>query len=568
MRLVSFSVSNYRSILQANKLHIDSFTSLVGPNNEGKSNILRALVLSLELLESVQESRVYRAGRVRYGGGTVERYDWDLDYPQSRQEKHPEGKSRLDLEFELSDQEIAAFRREIGSALNGTLPIRIELGPKSASFSITKPGRGKAKLMAKRDSIIRFLSSRIGLAYIPAVRTAAQAEEIIERLVSRALVRAEKDPEYQNALAVIARMQKPVLDALGNELSKTLQMFLPSVKRVYLEVSERAQSYALRRSSTVEVDDGTPTALSRKGDGVQSLAALAMMRYFTQSGISDRQIILAIEEPESHLHPGAIHELRLVLKQISESNQVILTTHNPLFVNRDRIGSNVLVRSSRAAAATNVAEIREMLGVKASDNLRHASLVLIVEGEEDREAIACLLTTKFPVLGQAISDGTLALDSMGGGSNLTYKLSEARIALCAAHCFLDNDRCGSEAFEKAKTLGLISDGDVTFTVCAGRDESELEDLYAVDLYENFILTKYRVALSHSAFKGRKKWSDRAGAAFAAQGKRWTDKLKSEVKRDLAELAKADPVHAIEPARYPIIEALAASLTARLQAGNS
>ena len=117
--------------------------------------------------------------------------------------------------------------------------------------------------MAKRDSIIRFLSSRIGLAYIPAVRTAAQAEEIIERLVSRALVRAEKDPEYQNALAVIARMQKPVLNALGDELSKTLQMFLPSVKRVYLEY-RKAQSYALRRSSTVEVDDGTPTALSRR----------------------------------------------------------------------------------------------------------------------------------------------------------------------------------------------------------------------------------------------------------------------------------------------------------------
>ena len=91
---------------------------------------------------------------------------------------------------------------------------------------------------------------------------------------------------------------------------------------------------------------------------------------------------------------------------------------------------------------------------------------------------------------------------MGGGSNLTYKLSEARITLCAAHCFLDNDKCGSEAFEKAKALGLISDGDVTFTVCAGRDESELEDLVQW-AWQNFILTKYRVALSHSAFKGKK-----------------------------------------------------------------
>lgn len=564
MKLVSFSVSNYRSILQASKLQIGAFTSLVGPNNEGKSNILRALVISIELLESIQTSRVYR-GKVRYGTGTVEKYDWELDYPQSRQEKYPDGKSRLDLEFELSDEEIGAFRKEVGSALNGTLPIRIEFGVRTASFSITKPGRGKAKLMEKRDAIIQFLSRRIGLAYIPAVRTAAQAEEIIDRLVSRALVKAEKEEDYQNALAVIQRVQKPVLDALGEELSRTLQTFLPSVKRVYLEVSERAQAYALRKASTIEVDDGTPTALSRKGDGVQSLAALAMMRYFTQSGISDRQIILAVEEPESHLHPGAIHELRDVLKQISESNQVILTTHNPLFVNRESIGSNVLVQDSQATAAASIGEIRDMLGVRASDNLRHASVVLVVEGEEDREAVSSILKARFPELAQAISDGTLAFDSMSGGSNLTYKLSEARIALCATHCLLDNDKCGADAFEKAKAQGLTTEGDVTFTVCAGRDEAELEDLYAVSLYEAMILTKYRVALSHRDFKGKKKWSDRAGAAFAAQGKRWTESLKTQVKADLCELVKGDPANAVEPARFSIIDALAAALIAKINA---
>ncbi|MBK8686880.1 MAG: AAA family ATPase [Betaproteobacteria bacterium] len=46
MELVSFSVSNYRSITSAYKLPIRSPTVLIGPNNEGKSNILRALVTS------------------------------------------------------------------------------------------------------------------------------------------------------------------------------------------------------------------------------------------------------------------------------------------------------------------------------------------------------------------------------------------------------------------------------------------------------------------------------------------------------------------------------------------
>ena len=41
MRLVSFSVTNYRSITKAYKLPIRQATILIGPNNEGKSNILR-----------------------------------------------------------------------------------------------------------------------------------------------------------------------------------------------------------------------------------------------------------------------------------------------------------------------------------------------------------------------------------------------------------------------------------------------------------------------------------------------------------------------------------------------
>jgi len=42
MRLIRFSVLNYRSITTAHKIEMSNLTVLVGKNNEGKSNILRA----------------------------------------------------------------------------------------------------------------------------------------------------------------------------------------------------------------------------------------------------------------------------------------------------------------------------------------------------------------------------------------------------------------------------------------------------------------------------------------------------------------------------------------------
>ena len=42
MKLSAFSVTNYRSITSANKIKLDDLTILLGKNNEGKSNIIKA----------------------------------------------------------------------------------------------------------------------------------------------------------------------------------------------------------------------------------------------------------------------------------------------------------------------------------------------------------------------------------------------------------------------------------------------------------------------------------------------------------------------------------------------
>ena len=138
-------------------------------------------------------------------------------------------RSRFDLEFSLDDKELDEFSAEVGSKLNGNLPIRLELGRGVASFSVRKPGKGKAALTEKRDRIVRFLSKRINLTYIPSIRTAREAEQIVDQLLGQALEVLESNPEYVTALRAIAKLQQPILDRVSDEISKTLRMFIKGV---------------------------------------------------------------------------------------------------------------------------------------------------------------------------------------------------------------------------------------------------------------------------------------------------------------------------------------------------
>ncbi len=238
----------------------------------------------------------------------------------------------------------------------------------------------------------------------------------------------ESDAAYINALKAVAKIQQPVLDKISGSIKETLKEFLPNVREVRVSIPEEERFRALRRACEIIVDDGTPTQLIRKGDGVQSLAALSLMRHASESSGAGRNLILAIEEPESHLHPNAIHQLKAVVTEIARKHQVIMTTHCPLFVDRASIKSNILVHNNKATPARDVKQIREILGVRASDNLQHAELILVVEGEEDRRSLAALLKQHSKALASAMAQQALGIESLQGGANLSYKLSQIREA--------------------------------------------------------------------------------------------------------------------------------------------
>jgi hypothetical protein len=504
-------------------------------------------------------------GRVRSSERYTEFYEWQRDFPVSLQAKKPDGESVFSLELQLSEQEVLEFETEVQSKLNGTLPIELSLGQKQAGFKVVKKGPGGPALSKKSEPIAQFISKRINLSYIPAVRTAKSAHEIVAELVDKELAVVESDTTYKDALKAVANIQQPVLDKISASIKDTLKEFLPNVREVRVSISEEERFRALRRACDIVVDDGTPTQLVRKGDGVQSLAALSLMRHASESSGSGRNLILAIEEPESHLHPNAIHQLRGVIAEIARKHQVIMTTHCPLFVDRTSIKSNILVHDNKAVPARDVKQIRDILGVRASDNLQHAELILVVEGEEDRTALLALLKQHSPALLMALTQRSLGIESLQGGSNLSYKLSQIRETMCMAHSYLDHDACGLKASQKAEQDGLLLLADVTFTTCDGQRESEFEDMLDENLYATMLQNRYGVSTLSPKFKGNSKWSDRLREAFKHQGKPWSDTIEAKVKADVAELVVASPATALNAHKRNSFDALVQALEAKLNA---
>jgi predicted ATP-dependent endonuclease of OLD family len=338
--LASITIERFRSITAAKRIHVGRSTILVGPNNEGKSNILRALVLAMKVLTARRKFPAASPQILRRLRSGVD-YDWDQDFPLHLQKTHPKRPSVISLEFQLRPEELIEFRRTTGSTLTGSLPLKISLGPDSSDVAVHKKGAGGPALTKKSPQIAAFVADRIDFLHIPAVRTAQSAQRIVTDLVDRALRGVEDSEEYVQALKKIGAVQEPLLKALAAEVKGTLVQFLPAVTDVQIRIAEEDRYSALRRGCQIEVNDGSPTLLQHKGDGVQSLAALALMRHASE--VPGRNLVIAIEEPESHLHPNAIHELRVVLNQLAEKHQVVVTTHNPLFVDRVDVGSNIIV---------------------------------------------------------------------------------------------------------------------------------------------------------------------------------------------------------------------------------
>lgn len=531
MQLVNFSVTNYRSITKAHKINLQNITVLVGRNNEGKSNILMALNVAMEtMMQHANHANVHER-----------LYDWQRDFPVQLQQRKNNLDSIFRLNFRLNHDENTEFFRTTGIRSNEDIPIELKYGQDNRA-KITVPKKGSSSFNDKSEKVTAFICERIAINYIQAVRTEDMAMDVIHRLISTELSKLYDNEEYKSAEQTIYNLQEAVYNDIANRILAPLQEFLPQLTNVEIKSRGRRLVWrGFRNDVDVILNDGTPTSILYKGDGIKSLVSLAILK---ESKNEIGASIIAIEEPESHLHPEAIHSLVNVINGISENHQVIITTHNPLFVQRNNISNNIIVDHGTAKPAKNIKEIRELLGVLPEDNLINASHVLVVEGEDDKIALNKILSSLSPTIKDALIKNKLVIQPLAGATNLNYELSRLRSYVCRYFVFLDADEAGYDAAEKAIEKGLLSESDVKYSICNGNNTAEFEDCLKKDFYIEAIRNKFSVDLGVTSFRNSKKWSDRVKTVFLSQGQRWTDAVEKKVKMEVTKLIPVEDADSV------------------------
>jgi putative ATP-dependent endonuclease of OLD family len=552
MKLVYIEIENYRSIQKKQILNLDQpLTVIIGPNNEGKSNLLRAIVLAMKMIRFLRMGlplRLRDKSELRFNFAR-EDYSWESDFPMQMQSKNPQGETILRLEFRLNDKERDDFKKKCAISNNGVLPVEITLSKEGGSFKVRKPGKGAGSYGDKTPNIARFISENFEFQYIPAIRTEKLSVEVIESLLEREMLALQSNDDYIKALETINTIQQPMYERLGAEIQQYIKKLLPSVKKVTVSQPQGRLREPRYRSSLrtpqLVIDDGISTALGAKGDGIKSLAAISLMRALKTSQETG-DLVVAIEEPESHLHPAAVKQLASIIQEMSLEHQVIITTHSPLLAIQGNVSANIIVSKSKASPASSIKAIRESLGVEVADNLSMAEYVILVEGKHDIRLIHSLFNHLSEDFSKLLEKRKVIFDEMNGTGNIGYMIQCLGHSVATPVLLVDADKAGRQSAKKAREDGNLSGKYIFMWNRTTSPETELEDLIDPELYWTALCSGLGANLSRTKFdQSAEKWSDRLKNVYQLAGKHWTSTIESNAKSIIADRVTASPSNAVK-----------------------
>jgi hypothetical protein len=112
-------------------------------------------------------------------------------------------------------------------------------------------------------------------------------------------------------------------------------------------------------STQIFIDDGSRDLVDNKGDGIKRMLTFCLLQAYVQRSIgrpskaegaaAQQPLLFLFEEPELYLHPRSQRILFNTLARISDSHQVAVSTHSPLFFAPGVTASFVRVAKSSGA---------------------------------------------------------------------------------------------------------------------------------------------------------------------------------------------------------------------------
>ena len=343
MRLVELKIENFRGIRLLH-LPLDGLTVLIGENNVGKSTVLEAIRLVL--------TRGTGSRRM----GQLSEYDFHLvDAKATPQTAQP---IKIVIHFaegqenEWPDPVIQQMNEVVQLDTDGLNHIWLQaegfFNPDSASFEnkwafLNSNG---AELILKNSTSLNLISRFTPLFFLSALRDASQEfgqrGQFWSGFLKSIQLPEDKREELEEMLQEVNNSVIGANARLGEVTQKIAEarrlVPLDSTNPVVLEaIPTRVFDLVGKIQVHLKSTSGAKLPLHRHGEGTQSLAVLMLFQAFATANLAEAYApestpILALEEPEAHLHPSAIRSLGAFLE--SMAGQILVSSHSGDLVSR------------------------------------------------------------------------------------------------------------------------------------------------------------------------------------------------------------------------------------------
>ncbi len=446
MRIAKVHIENYRS-LKDFTLEPGPLCVLIGENNAGKSNVLRALNLALG--DTWPSERSFSEEDF-YNQNTSQ----DILIQVFFDEKIEDWRNNHKADIKGIQLRCKAYKRAVKGKPAGTLKVDFtcinENGEETThpEEPLQKGQQYKGRWVPVRVS--GELRERLPFIYVEVLRdynrqTPGNRWSVLRRLfneVNTEFLNDKKEVEVQRPDGSTVKMTRK--DAFAQAVHDAYKYLRTNT---FEEIEQRLAQNAMEHMGLAEGEGkielhfeshdatnaykslqlyvqqmGIESPAGEVGAGLQSAIVVAIFRTYEE--MKKDGAIFAIEEPEVFLHPQKARYFQTVLEGLSQAgNQVFLTTHSPIFVQVHKPESVAVIQRSAeqgtAACQAQACDLtdsdRQALRLLTEfdaerKELFFAKAVLLVEGATEKIA----LPLAFKAMGYDINRLDISVVEVGG----------------------------------------------------------------------------------------------------------------------------------------------------------
>ncbi|SEG10554.1 Predicted ATPase [Actinacidiphila yanglinensis] len=389
-RVTRVRLKQYRSFAEAD-VRLEDLVFLVGPNGAGKSNFLDALRLVSEGIGgSLEEALRERGGAAqvrRRAPGHPDRFSVRLSFEGPGGERGPgsgavTGTYGVQIAGKGGSGSFRIVRERCEVTAGGVRSaFRVEDGELTASTERKVPAPAPGRLLlADLGRHKSFAGVHAGLAGFRAFSLdPAAMRGLAPPRDGRALLR-----DGTNAGAVLHRLGRVADGADRRRLDGYLQRIVPGLRGTRRRVLDGAETVEFAQDTAGAAHPWKFTAPSVSDGTLRALGVLLAL--FAPAG--GRYGPVAIEEPETALHPAAAAVVREALRDAADRRQVLVTSHSPDLLDHEEVdaGSVRAVRAEDGRSVIGVLDEPAAFALRAG--LDTAGHLLRTDGLVPRPALA------------------------------------------------------------------------------------------------------------------------------------------------------------------------------------